>query len=132
MKLTAETVQAIEKVTESALVKIGAADIPGKVKLAVKFAWAQPPREILLNGERVTAVAVDIATVFTPEGCFHQIMDAAGAVTTAESVRALSVVLLGDDVMLCKSAYDAVGTDVFLNARYWTTSLDALTEEYLC
>ena len=135
MNLTAEMEQKVKAITDAALRKIGADGIQKKVNLAVKFAWAQPPVEVVLDGNILVAVAVDIASVFFPEGSYRQI-DYNGAVVTAEAVQALSIVLVGDDVKLCKSTYDVVPGPTFqdaqfINARYWTTTLDALTEDYI-
>ena len=82
------------------------------------------------------AVAIDIATVFSMEGNYRQI-EYHGTAITAEAVKALSIVLVGDDVKLCKSTYDVVPGPTFqdtkfINAQYRTTSLDLLTEEYIC
>ena len=136
MNMTAEMVQKVKAVTDAALQKISADGIQKKVDLAVKFARSQPPMQIVLDGNSLVAVAIDIATVFSLEGSFRQIEYNGGAVT-AEAVQALSIVLVGDDVKLCKSTYDVVPGSTFqdaqfINARYWTTTLDALTEEYIC
>ena len=136
MDMTAEMVQKVKAVAEAALRKIGADGIPKKVDLAVKFARSQAPAQIVLDGNSLVAVAVDIATVFSLEGSYRQ-MEYNGAAVTAEAVQALSIVLVGDDVKLCKSAYDVVPgltyqEAQFINARYWTTTLDALTEAYIC
>ena len=136
MNLTADMVQKVKTVTDAALQKIGAKGIRKKVDLAVKFARSQAPMQIVLDGHSLVAVAVDLATVFSPESYYRQI-DYNGATTTVETIQALSIVLVGDDVKLCKSSYDVVPGPTyqdaqFINARYWTTSLEALTEEYIC
>ena len=136
MNMTADTMQKIEDVVAAALQKIGADGIQKKVALAVKFARNQAPMQIVLDGNNLVAVAVDIATVFSLEGSYRQI-EYDGKAITVEAVQALSIVLVGDDVKLCKSTYDVVPGSTFqdakfINARYWTTSLDALTEEYIC
>lgn len=136
MNLTADMVQKVKAVTDAALQKIGAKGIRKKVDLAVKFARSQAPMQIVLDGHSLVAVAVDLATVFSPESYYRQI-DYNGATTTVETIQALSIVLVGDDVKLCKSSYDVVPGPTyqdaqFINARYWTTSLEALTEEYIC
>lgn len=136
MNMTAEMEQKVKAVTDAALQKIGADGIQKKVDLAVKFARSQPPVQIVLDGNSLVAVAVDIATVFSLESSYRQI-DYKGAAVTVEAVQALSIVLVGDDVKLCKSTYDVVPGPTFqdaqfINARYWTTTLDALTEEYVC
>ena len=136
MNMTAEMVQKVKAVTDAALQKIGADGIRKKVDQAVKFAWAQPPMQIVLDGNGLVTVAVDIATVRSPEGNYRQIEYNAAAVTV-ETIQALSIVLDGDDVKLCKSTYDVVPGPTFqdaqfINARYWTTTLDDLTEEYIC
>ena len=136
MNMTAEMVQKVKAVTDAALQKIGADGIHKKVDLAVKFARSQAPMQIVLDGNSLVAVAVDIATVFSLEGSFRQ-SEYNGAAVTAEAVQALSIVLVGDDVKLCKSTYDVVPGSTyqdaqFINARYWTTTLDALTEKYIC
>lgn len=136
MNLTADMVQKVNAVTDAALQKIGAKGIRKKVDLAVKFARSQAPMQIVLDGHSLVAVAVDLATVFSLESYYRQI-DYNGATTTVETIQALSIVLVGDDVKLCKSSYDVVPGPTyqdaqFINARYWTTSLEALTEEYIC
>ena len=136
MNMTAEMEQKVKAVTDAALQKIGADGIQKKVNLAVKFARSKPPVQIVLDGNSLVAVAVDIATVFSLESSYRQ-MDYKGAAVTVEAVQALSIVLVGDDVKLCKSTYDVVPGSTFqdaqfINARYWTTTLDALTEEYFC
>ena len=136
MNMTAEMAQKVKAVTDAALQKIGADGIQKKVDLAVKFARSQAPMQIVLDGNSLVAVAVDLATVFSLEGSFRQI-EYNGAAVTAEAVQALSIVLVGDDVKRCKSTYDVVPGSTyqdaqFINARYWTTSLEALTEEYIC
>ena len=136
MNMTAEMEQKVKAVTDAALQKIGADGIQKKVDLAVKFARSQAPMQIVLDGNSLVAVAVDIATVFSLEGNFRKI-EYNGAAVTAEAVQALSIVLVGDDVKLCKSTYDVVPGSTyqdaqFINARYWTTTLDALTENYIC
>ena len=136
MNMTAEMVQKVKAVTDAALQKIGADGIQKKVDLAVKFARSQAPMQIVLDGNSLVAVAVDIATVFSLESSYRQI-EYKGAAVTAEAVQALSIVLVGDDVKLCKSTYDVVPGSTyqdaqFINARYWTTTLDALTEKYIC
>lgn len=136
MNLTADMVQKVKAVTDAALQKIGAKGIRKKVDLAVKFARSQASMQIVLDGHSLVAVAVDLATVFSPESYYRQI-DYNGATTTVETIQALSIVLVGDDVKLCKSSYDVVPGPTyqdaqFINARYWTTSLEALTEEYIC
>ena len=81
MNMTAEMVQKVKAVTDAALQKIGADGIRKKVDQAVKFAWAQPPMQIILDGNSLVTVAVDIATVFSPEGNYRQIEYNAAAVT---------------------------------------------------
>ena len=132
MRLTEEMIQKIRDVTESALRKIGETKLQKKTDLAVKFARSQPAVEILLDGKTVTAVAVDIATVFDLESHFYQIVDENGVVITVEPIQALSIVIVGDEVILCKSAYDAIGNDKFINAKYRTTCIEEITEKYTC
>ena len=136
MNMTAEMEQKVKAVTDAALQKIGADGIQKKVDLAVKFARSQAPMQIALDGGSLVTVAVDIATVFSQEGSYRQI-EYKRATVTAEAIQALSIVLVGDNVKLCKSTYDVVpGTTFqdaqFINARYWVTALDALTEKYIC
>ena len=136
MDMTAEMVQKVKAVAEAALRKIGADGIPKKVDLAVKFARSQAPAQIVLDGNSLVAVAVDIATVFSREGSLRKI-EYNGAMVTVETIQTLSIVLTGDEVQLCKSTYDVVPgltyqEAQFINARYWTTTLDALTEAYIC
>jgi hypothetical protein len=135
--MTADMIQKIEEIVSSALQKIGAEGIEKKVKLAVKFAGAQPPVEITLDGRRVTAVAVDIATVFSHEGTYFTYVDEQNVARTAESIQALSIVIVGGEVHLCKSSYDAIsgstfGDARFINCKYRTTSPEMLTENYIC
>ena len=92
--------------------------------------------KIVLDGGSLVTVAVDIATVFSQEGSYRQI-EYKGATVTAEAIQALSIVLVGDNVKLCKSTYDVVPGSTFqdaqfINARYWITTLAALTEKYIC
>ena len=92
--------------------------------------------QIVLDGSSLVAVAVDIATVFSLEGNYRQ-TEYDGKAITVEAAQALSIVLVGDDVKLCKATYDVVPSSTFqdakfINARYWTTTLDALTEKYIC
>ena len=136
MNMAVETVQKVKAVTDAALQKIGAEGIRKKVDLAAKFAWSQAPMQIVLDGNSLAAVAVDIAIVFSPEGSCRQI-EYNGEAVTAQAIRALSIVLVGDDVKLCKSTYDVVPGPTywdaqFINARYRTTTLDELNEEYIC
>lgn len=136
MNITAEMVQKVKAVADEALQKIGADSIQEKVDLAVKFARSQAPMKIVLDGGSLVTVAVDIATVFSQEGSYRQI-EYKGATVTAEAIQALSIVLVGDNVKLCKSTYDVVPGSTFqdaqfINARYWITTLDALTEKYIC
>ena len=136
VNMTVEMMQKIEDVVAAALQKIGADGIQKKVALAVKFARSQPPVQITLDGHSVVGVAVDIATVFSLEGNYRQ-TEYNGKAITVETVRALGIVLVEDDVKLCKSTYDVVPGPAFqdakfINARYRTTSLDELTEEYIC
>lgn len=136
MNMTAEMVQKIKAVTGAALQKIGADGIQKKVDLAVKFAISQASTQIILDGNNLKTVAVDIATVFSLEGNYR-LIEYNGAAVTVETIQALSIVLVGDDVKLCKSTYDVIPGPLFqdaqfINARYWTTTLDSLTEEYCC
>ena len=136
MNITDDMMQKVKVVVGAALQKIGAEGRQKKVDLAVKFARSQPPRQIVLDDISLVAVAIVIATVFSMEGNYRQIEYNGTAVTT-EAVKALSIVLVGDDVKLCKSTYDVVPGSTFqdakfINAQYWTTSLDLLTEEYIC
>ena len=136
MNMNAEMKRKVKAVTEAALRKIGADGIAKKVDQAVKFAVSQPSAQIVLDGNSLVAVAVDIATVFSREGSLRQI-EYNGAMVTVETIQALSIVLTGEEVQLCKSTYDVVPgltfqDAQFINFRYWTTTLDALTEEYVC
>lgn len=136
MNITDDMMQKVKVVVGAALQKIGAEGRQKKVDLAVKFARSQPLRQIILDDISLVAVAIDIATVFSMEGNYRQI-EYHGTAITAEAVKALSIVLVGDDVKLCKSTYDVVPGPTFqdakfINAQYRTTSLDLLTEEYIC
>ena len=136
MNITAGMVLKVKAVADAALQKIGADGIQKKVDLAVKFARSQAPMQIALDGGSLVTVAVDIATVFSQEGSYRQI-EYKRATVTAEAIQALSIVMVGDNVKLCKSTYDVVPGSTFqdaqfINARYWITTLDALTEKYIC
>ena len=126
-----ELLNMAETLARAAYEKISCRNVEKNVSLTLRFAHGQNPVEIILDGKKVTAVAVDMATVFSLEGYYHQI-EHNGTITEAESVQALSMVLTEEDVILCKSTYDAIGSDIFINCKYWTTTLDALTEEYIC
>ena len=137
MIIASDTIQKIEELAESVLEKIGASDIQKKVRLAVKFARCQPSEEITLDGQRVTAVAVDIASVFSAEGSYQQYADENGTVRTVESCRVLSIVVADDEACLCKCDFDVIlatrpQEEEFINAVYWTTDVDHLTENYIC
>lgn len=137
MDMTPDRIQKIGAIVSSVLRKIKATDIQKKVDLAVKFARSQPPVEITLDGATVMAIAVDIATVFSLEGNYRQTIDDKGVVRTVESLQALSIVLVNNQVHLCKSTYDVISgnsfeDDRFVNAMYWTTNIDQLTETYIC
>ncbi len=130
-------IQKVTDIAESALRKIGASDIRKKAALAVKFARHQSPEELTLDGKAVVGIAVDIATVFSLEGTYRQWVDGNGNVRTAETIQALSIVVVGEDVRLCKSTYDVISgspseKDQYLNPRYWSTDVDQLTESYIC
>ena len=137
MNMTAETIQKIKATIEPAFKRIGVADATKNVELAVKFARSQPMVDITLDNQKTSAVAVDIATVFSLEGDYRTVIDDDGKRHTVETIQALSVVVAGEDVKLCKSKYDVVNNGSFedakfVNAKYWTTSVDQLTEEYIC
>ena len=134
--MTQELIQKIEAITFAALRKIGTDDIPKKVALALKFAKSQTPTQILLDGSSLVAVTVDIATVYSLDCRFLQ-RDYQGAAVTTEEIQALCIVLTEDDVKLCKCTYEVIcgqpfHKPTFINAQYWTTTLDALTENYIC
>lgn len=137
MNWSEETIQKIREVAYAALTKVNSQKVDKDVKRAVRFASAQNPTEIVLDGKTVKAVAVDIATVFSLEGYYHTIIDENGYSRTVEFVEALSIVIVGDDVRLCKSTYDAFRNPVtleekFLNCVYRTTAVEDLTEDYIC
>lgn len=137
MGISPEVIEKIEEIAAAAYQRIGAENISKKIRLTVRFATSQPPMDIVLDGQQVTAIAVDIATVFSPEGCYHLYTDEHNVSGTVESVQALSIVILDRDVILCKSSYDVrpdpvSGLDQFINCQYRTTSVDLLTEPYIC
>lgn len=137
MNMTAETIQKIKATIEPAFKRIGVADATKNVELAVKFARSQPMVDITLDNQKTSAVAVDIATVFSLESDYRTVIDDDGKSHTVETIQALSVVVAGEDVKLCKSKYDVVNNGSFedakfVNAKYLTTSVDQLTEEYIC
>ena len=137
MIVSDEVIQRIRHLAESALHKIEADNLQEKVELAVKFVRAQASKEIILNGKTVTAVAVDIATIFSCEGSYRQITGEDGAVRTVETVRALNIVIVDDEVILCKSTYDvwydaSLQKHEFINEYYRTSSVEELTERYIC
>ena len=135
--MTQDLLQKIEAVAEAALRRIGAPDIQKKVHLAVMFARSQPAVEIDLDGAKVSAVAVDIATVFTPDGDYHLSVDSHGQIVEVESIQALSILVVEKDVILCKSTYDVLPgsgyeDEKYINCEYRTTDVDMLTENYIC
>ena len=137
MNMTAETIHKIKATIEPAFKRIGVADATKNVELAVKFARSQPMVDITLDNQKTSAVAVDIATVFSLEDDYRTVIDDDGKSHAVETIQALSVVVAGEDVKLCKSKYDVVNNGSFedakfVNAKYWTTSVDQLTEEYIC
>lgn len=137
MMISTEAVQKVEKIAAAVYQKIGASNIQKNIRQTVRFAISQPQADIILDGKPVRATAVDIATVFSPEGHYWKFVDEHYRIRTAESIQALSIVVIGDDVILCKSSYDAItgpvqGEEQFINSKYWTTSLDLLTEQYIC
>ena len=137
MKLDPEIIEKVRKLTHAAYIKIGAHKVEEKINLTLRFAQAQPAISIILDGREVTAVAVDIASVFERECCYRQIEGPDGSLLKVETVQVLSIVITGDDVLLCKATYDVIPApslekEEFVNARYWATSLESLTEEYIC
>ena len=137
MKMTDETIQKIKATIEPAFKRIGVADATKNVAMVVKFAKSHPMTDITLDNQKTRAVAVDIATVFALEGDYRTVIDDDGKSHVVETIQALSVVVAGEDVKLCKSKYDVMNNGsfenaVFTNAKYLTTSVDQLTEEYIC
>ena len=137
MAISAETVQKIQEILEPVFHRIGAGNIRKQVDLAIKFARSQLPVEMILDGKKAVGIAVDIATVYSPEGNYYRYVDENHVVQTAESVQALSIVLIDQNVILCKSSYDVISNPSyenpkFINALYRTTTPDALTETYIC
>ena len=137
MKLDPEIIEKVRKLTHAAYIKIGAHKVEEKINLTLRFAQAQPTISIILDGREVTAVAVDIASVFDRECCYRQIEGPDGSLLKVETMQVLSIVITGEDVRLCKATYDVIPTSVpekeeFVNARYWATTLDDLTENYFC
>ena len=118
----------------AALEKIGATEIEKKVKLAIKLIHSQAAVDLILDSQTVTGIAVDIATVFSLDGHFSKYRTSQGAEITIETMHALSIVLVCDQIHLCKSTYDVIPGDpeLFVNCRYWTTTLEDITENYIC
>ena len=85
MNWSEETIQKIREVAYAALTKVNSQKVDKDVKRAVRFASAQNPTEIVLDGKTVKAVAVDIATVFSLEGYYHTIIDENGYSRTVDS-----------------------------------------------
>ena len=137
MNMTDETIKKIKATIEPAFNRIGVADATKNVAMVVKFAKSQPMTDITLDNQKTRAVAVDIATVFALEGDYRTVIDDDGKSHVVETIQALSVVVVGEDVKLCKAKYDVMNNGsfenaIFTNAKYWTTSVDQLTEEYIC
>lgn len=137
MKLDPEIIEKVRNLTRTAYIKIGACKVEEKINLTLRFARAQPAISIILDGKEVTAVAVDIASVFDRECCYRQIEGPDGSLLEVEVMQVLSIVIMGQDVRLCKSTYDVIPAsslekEKYINVRYWTTSLESLTEEYIC
>ena len=137
MEISPEIIEKIEELTAAAFQRIGAENIPKKIRMAVRFAISQPPTDIVLDGQHVTAIAVDIATVFSPENHDHLYTAEHNVCRTGAVIPALSIVIRDGDVILCKSSYDVYrdpvsGSDRYINCQYRTTSVDLLTEPYIC
>ena len=137
MDIAPDMIGKIENIAAAALTQIGAGNVPQKVKRAVKFCRSQPPAEIMLDGEKIVAVAVDIATEFSLEPYYRHHTDDNNIIRTVEFVKALSIVVYGDQVRLCKSTFDvipgaAAGEERFVNSMYWTTDIPMLFENYIC
>ena len=137
MMFPPEIIEDVRQLSLAAYRKIGAGKRAEKVNRTLRFAQAQPAISIILDGREVTAVAVDIASVFDRECCYRQIEGPDGSLLKVETMQVLSIVITGDDVLLCKSTYDVIPAsslekEKYINARYWTTSLESLMEEYIC
>jgi hypothetical protein len=136
MVLTPDVIQKIEEIAEAAYRKIGAADARKQIDLTLKFAQSQPPAKIILDGKTVEAIAVDMASVWSP-GDFRTDTDENGVVRTLEYCRVLSLVITDSRVCLCKCGFEVVpgatiSQEHYINALYWTTTVDRLTEQYIC
>lgn len=137
MKLDPEIIEKVRKLSRAAYIKIGARKVEEKTGLTLRFAQSQSAGQIILDGNAVTAVAVDIASVFHREGCYRQIEGQDGRLLKVETMQVLSIVITGEDVRLCKATYDVIPASIpekeeFINARYWAATLDDLTENYIC
>lgn len=137
MMFPPEIIEDVRQLSLAAYRKIGAGKIVEKVNRTLRFVQTQNAGQIMLDGKETLAVAVDIASVFERECCYRQIEGPDGSLLEVEVMQVLSIVITGDDVLLCKSTYDVIPTSVpekeeFVNARYWATSLESLTEEYIC
>lgn len=131
MKINPDILQKAERLTRAAYLRIGTDNMEQNVTRTLRFARNQPPEGINLDGQRIVAVAVDIASVFSPENYYHTRVDKNGIPCTAEIYQALSIVLTDQDVKLCKSTFDVVSGSEFINGEYRSTSLDDLTERYI-
>ena len=137
MMFPPEIIEDVRQLSLAAYIKIGAHKVEEKINLTLRFAQAQPATSIILDGKAVTAVAVDIASVFDRECCCRQIEGPDGSLLKVETMQVLSIVITGDDVLLCKAAYDVIPAsslekEKYINSRYWATSLESLMEEYIC
>lgn len=137
MNLDPAIIEKVRKLTRAAYIKIGACKVEEKTNLTLRFAQSQSAGQIVLDGNAVTAVAVDIASVFHREGCYRQMEGQDGRLLKVETVQVLSIVITGEDVRLCKATYDVIVASApekeeFINARYRTTTLEDLTENYIC
>lgn len=136
MQLSSKVIQKIQVLAWFAYEKIGVRDIRKQIDMTIKFARSQPPVEIILDGNTAKAIAVDIASVFSLEEDYRQIEEN-GQTITATHCQVLSIVIMGDDVRLCKATFDAVPggalqKERYINARYWSTDAEQLTETYIC
>lgn len=137
MKLDPEIIEKVRKLSRAAYTRINACNIEENIRRTLLFVQSQNAVRIILDGKAVTAVAVDIASVFHREGCYRQIEGQDGRLLMVEAMQVLSIVITGEDVRLCKATYDVIVASTpekeeFINARYWATTLEDLTENYIC
>ena len=137
MHITTDTLQKVRALAETAYTIIGTRNLQKSIDMTAKFVISQPPVEFVLDGKTTFGITVDIATVYTPDINYHLYTDENGTVHRVEAIQALSIVIIGEEVLLCKSTYDVLPgptyeASKFINALYQTTDPSQLTETYIC